>query len=48
MVSIWFLGGMIVSFLGVLGLYLSKIYTEVKQRPNVIVREVFGKKRSAN
>ena len=43
MVSIWFLGGMIVSFLGILGLYLSKIYTEVKQRPNVIVREIFGR-----
>jgi putative glycosyltransferase len=48
MVSIWFLGGMIVSFLGILGLYLSKIYTEVKQRPNVIVREVFGRERSSN
>lgn len=43
MVSIWFLGGMIVSFLGIVGLYLSKIYTEVKQRPNVIVREIFGR-----
>jgi len=43
MVSIWLLGGMVVSFVGVLGIYLSKIFSETKQRPYTIVREVYGR-----
>lgn len=42
MVSIWLLGGMIISFVGVIGIYLSKIFTETKQRPSTIVREIHG------
>ena len=42
--SVWLLGGMIISFIGVIGIYLSKIFSEVKQRPNTIVREIYGKK----
>jgi putative glycosyltransferase len=42
MVSIWLLGGMIISFVGVIGIYLSKIFTETKQRPSTIVREIYG------
>jgi putative glycosyltransferase len=38
--SIWLIGGMIISFLGVIGIYLAKIYTEAKMRPRVIVKEV--------
>jgi putative glycosyltransferase len=38
--SIWILGGMIISFIGVVGIYLSKIFLETKQRPFTIVREV--------
>jgi len=41
MVSIWFLGGITVLFLGLIGVYLSKIFIEIKQRPNVIIRETF-------
>lgn len=41
MASIWLLGGLIISFLGVIGMYLSKIFTEIKHRPNSIVREIF-------
>ena len=40
-VSIWFLGGLTIFFLGILGVYLAKIYQEIKHRPYTIVRDVF-------
>lgn len=40
-VSIWFLGGLTIFFLGILGVYLAKIYREIKRRPYSIVREVY-------
>lgn len=40
MVSIWLLGGLVISILGVIGIYLSKIFSEAKQRPYTIVRQV--------
>lgn len=43
MASIWLLGGLIISFIGVVGIYLSKIFSETKQRPYTIVRQVYGK-----
>jgi len=46
MVSIWVLGGLVISFVGVIGIYLSKIFSETKQRPYTIVREVYGQSRS--
>ena len=39
--SIWLLGGLIIAFIGVVGIYLAKIYAEVKQRPYTIVRNVY-------
>jgi putative glycosyltransferase len=39
--SIWLLGGLIISFIGVVGIYLSRIYSETKQRPYSIVRRVY-------
>ena len=42
MVSLWFLGGLTIFFVGLVGLYLSKTYQEAKQRPLYIVRKVFG------
>lgn len=41
MASIWLLGGMVISFIGVVGIYLSKIFSETKQRPYTIVRHVY-------
>lgn len=41
MVSIWLLGGLVIAFQGILGLYLAKVYNESKRRPITIVREVF-------
>jgi len=38
MVSIWFLGGLIIFCVGLIGMYLAKIFTEVKRRPYTIVR----------
>jgi len=43
MASIWLLGGLIISFIGVVGIYLSKIFSETKQRPYTIVRKVYAK-----
>lgn len=43
MASIWLLGGLTISAIGIVGIYLSKIFSETKQRPYVIVREVFGR-----
>jgi putative glycosyltransferase len=42
MASIWLLGGLIICFIGVVGLYLAKVFSEVKQRPATIVRAVHG------
>jgi putative glycosyltransferase len=39
-VSVWLLGGITIFCLGVIGIYLSKIFIEVKQRPYSIIREV--------
>jgi putative glycosyltransferase len=39
--SIWFLSGVLMMMTGILGLYISKLFQEVKQRPNVIVRRVY-------
>src|SRR5437870_2258792 len=40
-VSIWLLGGITIFCLGVIGIYLSKIFIEVKQRPYTIIRDIY-------
>jgi putative glycosyltransferase len=40
MLSVWLLGGLAILFIGVIGMYLSKIFLETKQRPLTIVRKV--------
>ncbi|MCG6538003.1 MAG: glycosyltransferase, partial [Syntrophales bacterium LBB04] len=37
--SIWFMGGMIMLVLGILGLYIGKIFEQVKERPLYIVSD---------
>lgn len=44
MASIWLLGGMIISFVGVVGIYLSKIFSEAKQRPYTIIRHIYDER----
>lgn len=46
MASIWLLGGLVISFIGIIGVYLSKIFIEIKQRPYTIVRQIYQKKLS--
>lgn len=43
MVSIWGLFGLVISFMGIIGIYLSRIFIETKGRPCFIVRKVYGK-----
>jgi len=38
--SIWLFSGLIILFLGVQGIYIAKIFSEVKQRPYTIIREI--------
>lgn len=42
--SIWLLGGMMISFLGIIGVYLSKVFVETKRRPYTVVRHIYGKR----
>jgi polyisoprenyl-phosphate glycosyltransferase len=38
-ISIWFLAGILILILGMIGLYLGKVFETVKQRPTYIIRE---------
>ena len=40
--SIWFVGGFVLTSLGIMGVYIGKIYVEVKQRPLYHVAEVLA------
>lgn len=42
LVSIWFLGGAVLTALGIIGEYVGKIYSEVKRRPRYIIEEEVG------
>lgn len=42
LVSLWFIGGMIMIAIGVTGIYIGKIYKEVKQRPRYFIDEKAG------
>jgi len=43
-VSIWLLGGFIISLMGIQGIYIAKIFSEVKQRPLTIIRQLYRRK----
>ena len=40
MMSVWILGGTAIFCIGVIGIYLGKVFTETKNRPYTIVRKV--------
>lgn len=39
-VSVWFLGGVIIFCMGILGIYIAKIFIETKHRPYTIVKKI--------
>jgi putative glycosyltransferase len=39
--SIWLFSGLIIFFIGIQGIYIAKVFSEVKQRPHTIVRDVY-------
>lgn len=43
MASVWLLGGINILFVGLVGTYVARIFSETKMRPYVIVREVYGR-----
>jgi dolichol-phosphate mannosyltransferase len=47
MVSIWFLSGLIIMILGIIGLYLSKIFDGTKNRPIYIIDKIINFKNKA-
>ncbi|MEE9543855.1 MAG: glycosyltransferase family 2 protein [Thermodesulfobacteriota bacterium] len=38
-ISIWFLGGLTIFCLGLIGIYISKIFVEIKRRPYTVIRK---------
>ncbi|MCK9467341.1 MAG: glycosyltransferase family 2 protein [Candidatus Absconditabacterales bacterium] len=40
--SIWFVGGLVIFSNGIIGIYLSKIFIETKNRPNTIIKNTYG------
>lgn len=40
-VSIWLVGGIMIFCIGIIGIYLSKIFIEVKNRPYSIIKEIY-------
>ena len=41
-VSIWFLSGIIITTIGVTGIYVGKIFDQTKSRPPYIIDEIYG------
>ena len=42
MVSMWVIGGFVLMSIGIVGIYLSKVFIEVKQRPLSVIRAAYG------
>ena len=40
MASIWLIGGIIISSLGLIGIYVAKIFIETKKRPNYLIKKI--------
>jgi putative glycosyltransferase len=40
--SVWLVGGMVLLMLGIFGIYLSKMFLEIKNRPLTIIKNVFS------
>lgn len=42
--SLWLLGGMIIMFLGIVGIYIGKTFNQTKARPTFVISERVGKR----
>ena len=42
MASIWFIGGIEIMSIGIIGEYIGKIYTETKERPRYIIKDILN------
>ena len=42
LISVWFIGGAILTAIGIIGEYIGKIYSEVKCRPRYLLDEVIA------
>lgn len=40
LISVWFIGGAILTAIGIIGEYVGKIYKEVKRRPRYFIEKV--------
>lgn len=47
-ISIWLLGGITISCLGIIGIYLAKVFSESKRRPYTVIRRFYDGSRSIN
>jgi len=47
-ISIWLLGGLQISFIGLIGMYLSKVYTETKKRPYTIIKNIYKRGKASD
>lgn len=45
MISLWFIGGSLISILGIIGIYTGKIFNEVKSRPQYFIRATYEQPR---
>ena len=41
--SIWFVGGLLLFVLGIWGLYIGKIFDQVKDRPLFVIKDIINK-----
>lgn len=41
-VSIWAVGGFVLTALGIIGIYIAKVFSEVKSRPISVIRKIYG------
>jgi putative glycosyltransferase len=42
-ISVWAVGGIVTFSLGIIGIYLAKMFVEIKQRPRKIIRQIYQK-----
>ena len=44
--SIWLIGGLMITFMGIIAIYLSKIFIETKNRPFTIIKKIYSQSKN--